>query len=121
MAASCSAEPLRTSAYSSDMRWRMVYQHDVLGLSCREVARNLNVDASTVSRVTSRFEQTGGVDVKSRQGAPRKLTAMDEFLIMENILNQPSMYLYELQSDIRRVTSTDVDVSTICRFLKNNT
>lgn len=120
MAAGYSAEPYRTSAYSSDIRWRMVYQHEVLGLPCREVAKNLSVDLSTVSRVTSRFEQTGGVDAKPRHGAPRKLTPMDEFLIIENILKRPNIYLHELQSDIRQITGTDVDVSTICRFLKRN-
>ncbi len=102
------------------MRWRMVYQREVLSLTCKEVAKNLNVDKSTVSRVVSRFKQTGAVEIKPRRGAPRKLTAMDEFLIIENILKQPSIYLHELQSDIRQVTGTDVDVSTICRFLKEN-
>ena len=120
MAARYSTDPYRTSAYSADMRWRMVYQHEVLGLTCRQAARNLNVDPSTVCRVVSRFNETGNVDVQSRNGAPMKLSAFDEFAIMENTLERPDMYLHELQSDIKRTTGTDVDVSTICRFLKRN-
>ena len=115
-----SAEPYRTSAYSADMRWRMVYQHEILGLTCRAVAKNLSVDASTVSRVVSKFNETGNVDPKPRKGAPTKLSAFDEFIIMEDILQRPGMYLHEIQSDIRQTTGTDVDVSTICRFLKRN-
>ena len=120
MAAKYSADPYRTSAYSADMRWRMVYQREGLGLPCRQVASNLNVDPSTVSRVVSRFNETGNVDVQPRSGAPMKLSAFDEFLIMENILERPDMYLHVLQSDIKQTTGADVDVSTICRFLKRN-
>ncbi len=52
--------------------------------------------------------------------APMMMTAMDEFLVMENILESLSMYLHELHSDVKLITGTDVDVTTICRFLKNN-
>ena len=120
MAAGYSAEPRRTSAYSADIRWRMVYQREVLGLTCREVAKNLNVDASTVSRVVSTFNDTGNVDTRPRKGAPTKLLPFDEFVIIENILERPGIYLHELQNDIKQTTGTDVDVSTICRFLKRN-
>ena len=118
MAAKCSLDPYH--AYSADMHWRMVYQREGLGLTCRQVASNLNVDPSTVSRVVSRFNETGNVDVQPRSGAPMKLSAFDEFVIMENILERPDMYLHELQSDIKQTTRADVDVSTICRFLKRN-
>ncbi len=56
------------------------------------MAINLIVDPSTVSRVVSRFNTTGNVDVQLRKGAPVKLSAFDEFVIMENILKRPEMY-----------------------------
>jgi len=84
------------------MRWGMVYQLEGLGLPCRQVASNLNVDPSTVSRVVSRFNATGNVDVQPRSGAPMKLSAFDEFAIMENVLKRPDMYLHEFQSDIKQ-------------------
>ena len=54
----------------------------------------------------------------TRNSAPMKLSAFDEFAIMVNILERPDMYLHELQSDIKQTAGTDV--STICRFLKRN-
>ena len=42
MATSC--EPNRCSAYSDDLRSRMVYQRTALGLTYREIAANLCVD-----------------------------------------------------------------------------
>ena len=63
MAAQYSAEPCRTSPYSIDLCWKMVYQQEIQGLTCREVAKNLNVDPSTVSRVVSRFGDTANVEV----------------------------------------------------------
>lgn len=89
----------------------------ILGLSYREVAGNLNVDPSTVSRVVARFECTGSVDTKPRSGAPCKLSTFDEFLIIDTILEKPSSFLYEIQ---RLVTGTDVTEATICRVLKKN-
>ena len=120
MAAQYSTEPCRTSPYSIDLRWKMVYQREIQGLTCREVAKNLNVDPSTVSRVVSRFGDTPNVEVMARKGAPTKMTALDEFVIMENILERPSTYLHELQSDLKLTTGTDVHVATICRFLQRN-
>ena len=98
----------------------MVYQHSSMGLSCRDVARNLKVDPSTVSRIVSRFEATGNVDPTPRSGAPNKLSDYDEFVLIEILLEQPSKYLHELQQEIENSTGTQIDMSTICRFLKRN-
>ena len=60
-----SCEPNRCSAYSDDLRWRIVYQRTALGLSYREIAANLCVDASTVCRIVQLFERTGNVSKKN--------------------------------------------------------
>lgn len=52
-------------AYDSDLRWHMVYQVKVQNLRHREVARNLCVDQSTVSRTVALSDDTG--DVKKRK------------------------------------------------------
>ena len=114
-ASGSSAEPHRTSAYSSYLQWHMVYQKKLLGLTCREVGENLNVDASTVSRVASRFYQRGDVDEHPKSGRPTALTAYDEFVIL---LTRPSTYLRERVDDMKPVTGTEVDEATVCRFLK---
>ena len=50
-----SYESKRTSAYSDDMRRRMVWQSQALGLKFSEIAPNLGVDAVTVCRVVKLF------------------------------------------------------------------
>ena len=41
MRTATSCEPLRSIAYSDDLRWKVVWQGEALTLSCEEVARNL--------------------------------------------------------------------------------
>ena len=60
MATTC--EPHRTSPYSEDLRWRMVWQREIRGLKIKQVASNLGVDPATVSRVVSKFQLTGKVN-----------------------------------------------------------
>ena len=115
-----SIESARSKAYSSDLRWRMVYQRCVLGLSYTEVAQQLNVDPTTVSRTVQLFEETG--TVCSIQGYHentwKKLSTVDEFAIMEAVLENPSMYLHELQHLVFQTTGTEISVSAICKFLQ---
>ena len=47
--------------YSSDIRWRMVYQRCQMGLSYHEIGKRWNVDPSTVHRTVQLFEETGEV------------------------------------------------------------
>ena len=100
----------------------MVYQKELLGLICREVGENLNVDACIVSSLVSRFYQMGDVDEHPKIGRPTALTTYDEFVILENILTRPSTYLsaIEIVHDMKQVTGTEVDKTTVCRFLKKN-
>ena len=56
-----SSESGRSKAYSTDLKWQMVYQKYSLGLSNTEVAKRLNVDTSTVSRTMHLFQESGSV------------------------------------------------------------
>lgn len=47
----------------------------------------------------------------------QKLTQVDEFLILHLILDKPSIYLRELQTELQATTGTDVSLSTICNFV----
>ena len=66
-----SLESRRTSAYSEDLKWRIVWQKEVLGFKCKDVAVNLGVDAATVSQTVARFRETGGVQ---RRDHPQEST-----------------------------------------------
>ena len=75
-----SMQPVRSQAYSGDLRWRMVYQRCLLGRSYAEIASNLNVDSATVYRTVNLFEETGTVcSIQGYRETPRKtLTPLDE-------------------------------------------
>lgn len=115
-----SLENTRTKAYSSDLRWRMVYLRCVLGYSYREVGEKMCVDPSTVYRTAKLFEETGTVSSIQgyREGPDKKLSTHDEIVLLELVLEHPSMYLHELQNALLQSTGTNVSAATICRFLK---
>ena len=112
-------ESARSKAYSSDLRWRMVYQRCLMGLSYAEVGRRLNVHPTTVSRTVQLFEETG--TVCSIQGyhenTHKKLSSRDELAIIEAVLDNPSMYLHEMQNVVLQTTGTEITPSAICKFL----
>lgn len=91
-----SCEPCRCSAYSEDLRWRIVYQCLGLDLSYRKVASNLGVDPSTLSRVVKRFQLTGSVtkEIYNSSTLPRKLTDIVQFLILQLVIERPGIFLH---------------------------
>ena len=117
MATSC--ESKRTKAYDDDLRWRMVYQARVVGKTYREIGECLNVDASTVCRTVTLFDETGGVTKQKYPQNPgtRKLTEVDKLLVLELVLDKPGIYLHEVKRQLVEETGTGVDICTICRFL----
>lgn len=114
-----SCEPARCSAYSTDLRWRMVWQAEALGLSNKQTAENLGVDPSTVSRIRQKFLISGSVDKKAypKEKAHRLLTSPAQLLVLHLVLEKPGILLSELQSELSSVLMLNVDTSTICRFL----
>lgn len=60
-----SCESKRSSAYSEDLQWRIIYQREGMGLSFDKIATNLNIDQSTARRVANLFSATGSVTKKS--------------------------------------------------------
>ena len=101
-----SCQPDRTAAYNEDLRWRMIYQHYGLELSYRKIA-DLSVDPSTVQHTVQHFEETGTVSKaaypKGHSHPFKKLTEIDEFLILELVLERPGIYLDEIKSLVNRL------------------
>lgn len=117
-----SCEPDRCSAYSEDLRWRMVWQKEALGYSRSRIAENLGVDQSTVSRTLTLFSTTGQVSKKPypKDKAFRKLTTPAQLHILNTVIAKPGIYLHEIQQELLDVLQFSVDISTICRFLHSN-
>ena len=90
-----SSEPLRSRAYHEDLKWRMIYQRKMLGLTYQHIALNLCVDTSTVWRAVKRFDDEGTVAAKKNKGY-HKLSDHEEFAILEALVERPSMYLKEV-------------------------
>ena len=95
-----SCEPRRTSAYSNDLRWRIVYMVEMQHKSYREAAENLAVDPSTVCRTVSLFSESGNDD--KRKYPPNKgtavLTDIDKMIIMETVIEKPEVYMSCMRS-----------------------
>ena len=119
MATSC--EKGRSSAYSEDIRWRIVWQREALQLPVEIIAKNLCIDKSTVRRILTIFHITGNVSKKPypKNRAFRKISLPVQLFIIHLIMSHPGIYLREIQTQIQNTLLLDVDISTICRFLHN--
>ena len=118
-----SINPGRTSPYSDDLRWRMVWQRVALGISIRAVANNLHVDLSTVRRIVNNFYVTGDDQKRSypKDARPnKKLTATVQLTILHTMLQHPQMYLHELQEAVCVLTGVHLSVSSLCTFLRKS-
>ena len=71
-----SCESKRSSAYSDDLRWRIIWQQEALNLKYSDIAVNLFVSESTVRRIVQRFETSGDVSKNKYPSAAafRKIT-----------------------------------------------
>lgn len=117
-----SCEPARSSAYSEDLRWRIVWQREALELTFSEIASNLLIDVATAHRVVKQFTTSGSISKKSYSSTnrPCKLTKPVQLTILHLVLEKPSMYLWEIQQELQWLYALDISPSTICMFLKKS-
>ena len=115
-----SAEPGRKTAYSEDLRWRIVWQRIAQEKPYRDIAKSLNISVGTVHNTWQIFEATGDVSKKVPEERERVLDEHHEFLILGLLAVHPDMYLSELCQYINSATGTLVSNSTICRVLKRH-
>ena len=87
-----------------------------------QVAKNVGVDRSTVSRTIQLFCVTGSVSKRTypKEQAFRKLTTPVQLLILHLVMQKPGIYLREIQNELSTTLLLQVDVGTICRFLHNS-
>ena len=116
---STSAEPTRRAPYSSDLRWRIVWQRIARDLGYQQIARNLNISVGTACNIFKLFEATGEVEPKKRSRYEHKLDSHHESstVTIGLVLYFPTMQLSELVEKVREMSGTAVSVSTMCRLL----
>ena len=114
-----SYEPKRATACSEDLRWRMVWQREGLGMKCTDVAVNLGIDPTTVWRRVSLFRSTGSVQKKSypRDKSFTVLSPALKSTIVYLVLMHPGIYLLEIQTELADQTGADLSLTAIWRFL----
>ena len=108
-----SYEPERTSAYSEDLRWRMVWQREALQYGYEDIGSNLG---STVIRTVALFRATGTV---SKKEYPKERAARTpaQLFVLNLVVQRPGIYLHEIQEELEEFVRVSVSLSTICRFL----
>ena len=87
-------------------------------LKFESIARNLNIAASTAHRIYSLFERTGSVDSQTSKECKRVLGPANEVYVLGIILENPSMYLYEVSEEIRESLYISISPSSIYHLLK---
>lgn len=105
-----SYEPGRKTAYSMDIRHRIIWQRLAMELGVRTIVRNLGVSIGTVFNICKLFEETGTVEPlqgKSGHSSARALSQYDELLVINLLMENPSLYL----------SGNKQTHSTVCRLL----
>ena len=118
-----SCEKKRCTAYNSDLRWRMIWQKEVLGHNYRSIGRHLNVDPSTVCRIVHCFNITGSVAPNShpKPSSERMIVSSTvQLIIFTLLLSKPGIYSQEMQENLLSFYGVKIDKSTICHYLKKS-
>ncbi len=88
-------------------------------MSAFDAANILSVCSKTVQRMIDMFLATGDVEPSKRKNGPDKeLNEFEEMTLIQQIYQNPGIYLHELRDVVANTTGTSVHYSTICRTLK---
>ena len=84
--------------YSSDLRWRAVWLVTLRGMTYEEVSQMLFISERSIRRYVSLFLTTGNVEAtKQRHGPQCLLSDFEQIIVLQALIDHPSMYLVELQ------------------------
>ena len=109
--------------YSTDLRTAIVYQRLVLQRSVSVVAHQNNVSVRTVQRYVQRYRQFDTVlpdwDIRNcNPGRNNSVTRVDVLLVVGILLEDPTLYLDELQDELIARGGQRLPITTIHRWLR---
>ena len=78
------------------------------GMSARDVARHFQRHKSTISRLLTRFQQTGNVTDRPRSGRPRKTTPREDRFLTTSSRRNRFLYSRKLGRLLGNATGTRV-------------
>ena len=114
-----SCERRHTSAYSDDLRWRVIWQREGLGYTYSKIAKNLCIDANRILRLLLRSGSVSKRKYPSDRSF-RKLTKPAELFILNILLMRPGIMLLEIHRELQNTLLIHISISTICNFLHKN-
>ena len=113
------AASIMPSAYSEDLRWRVVWLYLYNDVAADDIARFMYISERSVYRYVERFRTTGEVRKCYKTNGPAYiLSEHEEFMIVNSVLSSLGIYLREIQQRLLHSTGRWVRESTICRYLK---
>lgn len=84
------------------------------------ISQLFNVSERTVWRYISLFQSTGDIQVRKRTNGPKSLMGdFEQLVLLRIVLENPGIYLHELQIELFHKFGVPVSVPTICRTLKS--
>ena len=105
--------------YSKDLRVRAVSMSEE-GERAREIARVLNIGASTAIRWVERWTTTGNVEAKPGTGHCRSPLNKHEQWLLDLIVAEPDLTLDDIRVRLSRVKRLKVGTTSIWRFFDRN-
>ena len=93
----------------------MFYQYRQYSIS--EIASLLVVSekSAAVQRILTRFNNTGGVGAtKQRHGPEVMLGSFEEIILVQFLMEHPSAYLDELQTELYQRVGIQCSMTTLC-------
>ena len=106
-------------SYSEDLRWRVIWQSTVRGMQHKDIAATLIMSEKSVQCYLALFQATGSVTPQPHTGGPHQiLEDQEQFIVMQALIHNPTMYLYEVQEYLHLLTGKQVCLYTIYRTIK---
>ena len=91
-----SVEPGRKVRYSSDIGWKIIWKRLGLGMTFKEISKDLHIAQSTAHRIYKKFVLTGSVDAAKprKRYECHKLDEYHELLLIALILEKIHVCIY---------------------------
>lgn len=110
------------AAYSNDLRVSVVYQRLVLGLNSDVVASINNISSRSVERYVERYRDHRSILPNNElfgetRGRNASITSYDLAILVEIVLDDPTLYLDEIQRELWIRAGTNASIGVISRWL----
>ena len=96
-----------------------MWLHTAHSLKVSDIVEQLCLSERSVRRYIDLFQRTGDVKPCSQQhGPPKLLGEFEQVLLLRSIINNPGIYLHEIQQEWIATFGVSVSVATFCKTPK---